>query len=586
MARSASFIICLWVLLALGLYPGLAQQTAHLKPQLEKLQQARKVEQKAIARKDSLSLAEAYYLYGKIYSFTGNYRASQGYFLKSLQILERRGDSYELSRLYVRLSENEGRLGRLTEALHYADLAMGVAKRIKSTKALVRTYGVLGRVHEHLWNGKLSGNGAEAKTILAYYKNEENLCYRLNDTLCIAEASLEVGTFLARLNNPQAIPYLKKSLRLFTNRKDKLRANVMLHLASAYLTFGKYPLAFQTLLEAEKAYTHNQEDKYDTILGLELQYVRYFQKTGQWQEAFEHLEKVKALETSHFMSDRDGTIAQLNVAYETEKKEAQLNVQKKELALRAENIRGQQRFTIATSGLLAISAGLSLLFFRLYRKNQRISRQNEELVREQNHRVKNNLQVVSSLLSLQSKRLTDEAARKAVEESRLRIQSMAILHQRLYDGDRLAAVNLDEFVRELVGGVLKAFGYPSIRVNVAVKDITLEADKAVPLGLILNEVVTNACKYAFPASENPALTIACQRRGHKVELNVTDNGPGLERSERLTLWDDDRPVTVKKSFGMTLIQSQVAQLNGTYQYTSAGAGSFGVGTTFTMEFNV
>lgn len=80
---------------------------------------------------------------------------------------------------------------------------------------------------------------------------------------------------------------------------------------------------------------------------------------------------------------------------------------------------------------------------------------------------------MSSLLSLQSKRLTDEAAKKAVEESRLRVESMAILHRRLYDGDKFAKVNVDEFIRELVGGVLKAYGYYTIRPQFIIDDIDL-----------------------------------------------------------------------------------------------------------------
>ncbi|MVM39019.1 hypothetical protein GO730_18165 [Spirosoma sp. HMF3257] len=225
---------------------------------------------------------------------------------------------------------------------------------------------------------------------------------------------------------------------------------------------------------------------------------------------------------------------------------------------------------------------MSVVFFRLSRKNQRISHRNVELIKEQNHRVKNNLQVVSSLLSLQAKRLTDEAAKKAVEESRLRVQSMAIIHRKLYDGDKLAVVNLDEFIQELVNGVLKSFGYPFATVQYAIDTNSLSADKAIPLGLILNELITNACKYAFPQNENPHLTVRCYAQHAKLYLQVTDNGPGLEVP---VIQTDDLYDPQTKSFGMSLIQAQVMQLNGTYQFSSADK-TESTGTTFTMEFKL
>ena len=212
------------------------------------------------------------------------------------------------------------------------------------------------------------------------------------------------------------------------------------------------------------------------------------------------------------------------------------------------------------------------------------------MVKEQKTRGKNNQQVVSSLLSLQSKRLLDPTAKKAVEESRLRVQSMAILHQRLYDGGRLAEVDLNDFIQELVRGVLKAYGYSTVTVNFAIDAIILSANKAVPLGLILNELITNACKYAFSDNETPELWVSCHRNNKKIELTIADNGSGLDSSG----WADTRldgpgftlsKATKNGSFGMQLIQAQVEQLNGTYQFSTYTEG-IPSGVVFTMEFSV
>ncbi|MFD2573579.1 sensor histidine kinase [Spirosoma soli] len=603
MSRSSLTLNCLFVLWVFTSGVSIAQQAARLKVQPDRLQKAKEAEQEAIRKKDSVGLAQAYYLYGRTYVFAGDYQASQGYFLKSLQLLEPRGDSFELSRIYVRLSENEGRLGRAADALRYAKLSLAVAQRLRSPKALGLAYGVMAGIYENKWNGQVRNGSAVYDSILYYYHKRAAIYRSLNDTLGVAEANLQLGTLFTKAKDVRAIPYLEKSLHLMELiHRENLKPNVLMHLASAYLVFGKHQLGFQTLQKAGQLYNQNKLDEYDTALSLENEYVLYYQTTGHWREAFEHLKKMNALEKGEWLSDREATIARLNVEYETQKKEALLNAQKSELALRDENLRTQQRFTMATSALLVMTAGMSLVFFRLNRKNQRISRQNQELVKEQNHRVKNNLQVVSSLLSLQSKRLTDEAAKKAVEESRLRVQSMAILHQRLYDGDRLAQVHLEEFIQELVEGVLKAYGFPSVDTRLEIDDITLPADKAVPLGLILNELTTNACKYAFPTTQHPSYLIGCRQEKHTIHLNVTDNGPGLEgpglegpglegpglessgrtdaRLEGKGQSSDRWDVIRKDSFGMQLIRAQVIQLHGTYQFAS------NKGTVFTLTFTV
>ncbi|CAN5593601.1 hypothetical protein BH09BAC4_BH09BAC4_28880 [soil metagenome] len=567
------YVFVLWIC-ASGV--SMAQKTTHLQVDPDRIRRAREVEQEARRNHDPRLLAEAWYLYGKAYVFAADYFTAQSYFLKSLRIHEPLGNSFELSRLYVRLCENEERLGHVEQASHYATLSLQVAQRIKLEKdlALIRSYGALAHIHETLWNGQSPGRQSDYNKALFYYEKRELLSKKLNDTAGVAEVSLELGTLFTRVKDPRAIDYLEKALHLFTlKNKNGIRVNTMIHLASAYLTFGKPERAIQTLEKAEKLYVGKKMNEYDINLVMEDNFVNYYETSQLWKKAFEHLRKFNELERIKLLADRDGAITRLSVEYETEKKEAVLKAKNQEIALKNQTLLTQRRFTYAVSALLIMALGMSIVFFRLYRKNQRISHRNEVLLKEQNHRVKNNLQIVSSLLNLQAKRLTDEVAKKAVEESRLRVQSMAIIHRRLYDGDKLAEVNLDEFIKELTAGVLKAFGYLFIKLEFTIDDINLSADKAISVGLILNELITNACKYAFPDNESPFLCITCHLKTNKIELKVEDNGPGIEGSM----------VTKTDSFGMTLIQAQVNQLYGTYRFSS-GENTVAKGTTFTMEF--
>jgi two-component system, sensor histidine kinase PdtaS len=602
MGRSSPRFLCLIIAFA-GLFVcrvGIAQETVRLPVRQKDFLHAKAIEQQARKQLDSLMLAEAWYQYGKTYVMAGDFHSAQRYFLQALRIQEAHGDSPELSRLYYRLSENERCFNHFSEALRYAKRCLQVAQRIKSDKALIRAYGELGKVYQSNWNGQRVGHEAEFNRILDCYKIHERLCYKIQDTLGIAEANMFMGELFTQIKDLRAIPHLEKGLYIFTLKNKKgLQANAMLRLASACLNAGKIKQTGYLLHHAKALNDSLALNEYLIASEIENMFVAYCERIGNTKAALIHLRKFNALQTNRLIADRDGAVSRLNIEYETEKKQSLLNTQKRELALRAENLQNQQRFTVGTSALFILAMGMSLVFFRLYRKNQRISRQNAELVREQNHRVKNNLQVVSSLLSLQSKRLTDDAAKKAIEESRLRIESMAILHRRLYDGEKLAQVNVADFVQELAQGVLKSYGYADVKTRFKIEPIFLSADKAVPLGLIINELITNTCKYAIPDNLNPELQIVGFRNHNQITITVADNGPGsLTPGWPNTQTDEfgwsinqsdgtsaNEVKAKKSSFGMQLLRAQIEQLNGTYQFLPNGNnGSTGV--TFTLTFAV
>lgn len=566
------------------------QVPAHLRVDAERLADAQALERQAIAQHSPAGLAEAYYQYGRTYIFAGDYKTSQGYFLRALRLLEPLGHSANLSRIYVRLSENESRLGRQADALRYARLALSIAQRIHQPRALVLAYGVVGRISEAIWEQHLPGFAVSYRSVESYYQRKMPIFRAMKDTLGLAETWLELGTLFTKVRDRRAVPYLTEALRLTRLiHRDRLVPNVILHLATAHLTFGQPQRTFALLRDARAMYVAHHFDNYDFILGLENGFVRYYQATGQWKQAFVHQQAAYQLERTQTLSDREAAIARLNVEYETQKREAEISAKNRQLTLQTENWQNQRKLTGLTSMLLVMAVGMSGVFFWLARKNQRISRRNEELVIEQNHRVKNNMQVVASLLLMQGNRLTDQTAKQAVEESRLRVQTMAILHQRLYDGDRLARVDLPDFFRQLTAGVLSAYGFGQAQTTIDVDPITLSAERSMPVGLILNEVLTNICKHAFPRTDQPALRLDCHQHNDRVRIRIHDNGPGLEGPglEGL-LGADDEPllpafdevdVLPRRSFGMQLVRSLTAQLDGTCQFLSEQ------GSVFILEFS-
>lgn len=332
------------------------------------------------------------------------------------------------------------------------------------------------------------------------------------------------------------------------------------------------------MTKAQELFKFHKFQDFDIQGALTNSLALYYSKTNQWKTAYEHLSGVLSIERNQLSAERDSIINRLNIEFETQQKEATLQASKNELLLNVENIQIQRNSIIAISTLLGVALLMSYILFQLNTKNRKISLQNEELVREQNHRVINNLKIVSSLLYLQAKQLADSNAKKAIEDSRLRIESMSLIHQKLYNSNK-AEVSLHEFIAELTQNVLSSYNCPHTSVIMEVESSTLSADQSIPLGLILTELLTNACKYAFNEHPTPSLYIRCESLKNIIHLNVTDNGLGCSHP------NED---SAKKSFGMRLIRMQVGQLGGAYEFTKNTSvnnkAGFLSGTQFSMTF--
>ncbi len=314
-------------------------------------------------------------------------------------------------------------------------------------------------------------------------------------------------------------------------------------------------------------------EKYEIVDGQMELYptiIKAYEAVGDYKNAYRFLQGFQVMKDSMISLEKNKTVQHLQTRYETEKKEAQIVAQHADLARS-----GKEKWALATG--LALLGGLSFLFWRQRRKtqvaNQELAASNEQiaqknqkldlLMRELHHRVKNNLQLVSSLLRLQSRQVGDEGAAAAIKAGQLRVEAMSLIHQRLYREEGITLVNMQEFAHDLVEKIAFAFGHRSegmdIRIDFDPND--LNVDKAMPISLILNELLTNSFKYAFANTARPAIQINLSPQGEKLRLHYSDNGPGLPSS--------DQP---SGSFGSKLIASLSSQLGGqARQWSEDGA---------------
>jgi two-component sensor histidine kinase len=188
------------------------------------------------------------------------------------------------------------------------------------------------------------------------------------------------------------------------------------------------------------------------------------------------------------------------------------------------------------------------------------------------HRVKNNLQIISSLLNLQSRHVRDPLVMQVLDDSKNRIRSMALVHERLYQSPSLARLDVAEYMRSLAANLVASYGMESAHVQllVEVEPAELGIDTAVPCGLIANELVSNALKHAFPNGREGTIIVELRTVGEgRWRLRVSDNGVG---------WPDGVDFRTTTTLGMQLVVTLTDQLNGVVERVD------GRGTTFDVAF--
>ena len=196
----------------------------------------------------------------------------------------------------------------------------------------------------------------------------------------------------------------------------------------------------------------------------------------------------------------------------------------------------------------------------------------EALLREVHHRVKNNMQIISSLLSLQAREVADPAVVRMFRDSQSRIRSMAFVHEKLYQSKDLSRIGFSDYIQSLLDHLSRTFAIDAkrIKIETAIENVAFDIDTAIPCGLIINELVTNAFKHAFPRARKGKIRLDLLRPdGSRFMLRVADNGVGFPKG---------LDFRTTESLGMQLVMVLVEQINGRIEREA------GPGTAFRIEF--
>ncbi|MBL0744133.1 histidine kinase dimerization/phosphoacceptor domain -containing protein [Chryseolinea lacunae] len=315
---------------------------------------------------------------------------------------------------------------------------------------------------------------------------------------------------------------------------------------------------------------------------------------GKFEAALINFTKFKLLSDSLLGQTKLKEIAELKISYESEKKEQSIALLTKDAQIKDIQL-VESRFArnIIIGGALILFCVL-ILVFTLYRKRkqigedlqvqkdeidkknlilQRVIGEKEWLVKEVHHRIKNNLHTIVSLLESQSFYIKNREALSAIQDSQSRIHSMSLIHQKLYQSESNSSIAMGPYVIELLDHLKRSLNGPKqIFFEVDVDEISLGIGQSIPIGLMLNEAITNSLKYAFPTPGKDRISVRMKKHENRVRLVIADNGIGLPPNF-------DRK-NKHQGLGLQLIHGLTAEIGGELTLTSEA------GLTIDIEFKV
>ena len=267
--------------------------------------------------------------------------------------------------------------------------------------------------------------------------------------------------------------------------------------------------------------------------------------------------------------------------YEFNKTQELKDAELKVLKLEAEKTYKEKQSYLIIGIISLIATGLIGFFlYRIFNKNKLLAKQKtlleatidekNALLKETHHRVKNSFQIVSSLLYLQSENIEDKEAQLAIKEAQNRVRSMVLIHQKLYNKDQLVGINTKEYIEDLTQDIFESHQFTKLPINYSleVTPMILDIETITPIGLILNELITNVLKHAFDEVDAQSkIHIAFEEQGKNLLLKVSDNGKGMAAEIK------------EKSFGIKLIKALSKKLKATLIY----GGAEPKGTLATLE---
>ncbi|RCR71320.1 histidine kinase dimerization/phosphoacceptor domain -containing protein [Larkinella punicea] len=528
------------------------------------------------------NLQGVYDLLGVLYNTTGDFRMATKYGLLALKTAELQNDTtLQLCTIYNRIGINYDDVHDHKQAIHYFLRSLSIARRYNDLSSIGLVGANLGTSYYK------SGQYEHAIAFLSKLKKE----YTAPDLYFdIRVNSLFLKIYQSKNQYKQAQYHYNQLIDQVAQFKKMYPGYLSIILVYPPLIdflINTHQLDQVPPLLKEHVENAEQMGNKSIIATSHLMQFRLDSAQGHYLTAINHFKIYKSLQDSLYSENKNKEIARLNVEFQTEKIEQQIHLNQKNIQLlTSANLAQKSRNEVERNSMVGGAVLLTLLLgltYNRYRLKQRTNQQletkqrlidqknqslqevlsdkerlleeREWMLREIHHRVKNNLQVISSMLNSQFDFLNDPTALAAIRESQNRVQVMALIHQKLYQSDNLAQINMREYIHEIVDYLIESFDrFNTIHPQVASVDVQFDVALATPLGLIINEAVTNSLKYAFPQNRPGTIIVTLTAVEEQTyRLIISDDGVGLPAG-----FD----VARSNSLGLTMIRGLSKQIKG------------------------
>jgi two-component sensor histidine kinase len=492
---------------------------------------------------------------GLVQYFRNDAEAAIAAFTKALRLFEQSGNIFYQGRTLNNIASAYRLREKPKETEIFYLKALQLFKQVKQEDWIANVAFNLGIVQIDL--KELDSAEIHIKTAYQYFSKTSNETF-------IVRCLNELGNIrLLQKNYTEALGFFSQAYGLLKETDDHIMLGAVASgMGETYLAMKQYSAAEKYLLNSYALFRKMEQLDYTKQVLASL--TQLYEAKGDFRLAYQYQHELIRIKDSLFNQEKDQRMLETIKKYELDIKEAQLKAQ--DAVIQQKKI---EQILYVTGLLLLTGLVMVLLFYyrqkqasnrALAEKNEIIGKalqEKEVLLKEIHHRVKNNLQVISSLLNLQSKNIIDENALAAIRDGRDRVKSMALIHQNLYRDDDLTSVDVRDYIDKLTQSLFHSYNINKERVNLTthIDELQLDVDVVVPLGLILNELISNALKYAFEQVEyGGLLRVSLTREFDQLVLQVQDNGRGLPESLNM-----DKPA----SMGYQLIKSLTQKLKAT-----------------------
>jgi len=548
------------------------------------------------------NLQGVYDLLGNAFDDTGDVEKALKYKLKAVNTAEEQRDtSLQLCTLYNRLGLCYYGIKNFGQAIKYFQKSILVARKYRDSLSMASvTQNNAMALYE-------INKPADALRVLKTVSAMQHFKKDMQPHIAIDMDFLDIYVKLKQYKQAKAYATDLDSLKKYAG-SEGLRGAILKTIVRYYLATKQYVRCYALLKEIDEINKRKTGKTFRFLALNQLYWFRADSGSGKYQGAINHYQEYKRFNDSVFTLAKNKQVSLLEIEFDTKQKNKDLQIKEKNIQLltkqwqlqqsQFEQARTSRNVILGGSVMLLLLLGIGYNRYRLKQRSNLLLQNKQAEINEQNntlqhllydkdkllnekdwllkevhHRVKNNLQIVMSLLSTQSAYLQNNDAIEAIRESRNRVQSISLIHQKLYSGSNVASIDMPAYVADLIGYLRDGFDTATqgIRFEQLVEPIKIDLAQAVPLGLILNEAITNAIKYAFPKKDGHVI-VGLQTLEHDtVLLTISDNGKGLP---------EDFDIKTSSSLGMEMMKALSKQLGGTFEIKSKS------GTTITIEFQL